>query len=68
VGALGLTLHFIIEARSNGWTSSSTAITVAVGVALAIAFVVWESSTPHPMLPLAFFRTGRSPVVQPRSA
>lgn len=56
VGALGLTLYGIIEAPSNGLTAASTVVAVGVGVALAIAFVVWESSTPHPMLPLEFFR------------
>ncbi|MET1062118.1 MAG: MFS transporter, partial [Aeromicrobium sp.] len=35
-----------------GWTDSSTLTFLGVAVVLLIAFVVWESRTKHPLLPL----------------
>jgi len=55
VVGLGLLLWAIIEAPTEGWSSSEV---VAVGVTSAVvlgAFVVWEGRSSHPMLPLGFF-------------
>ncbi len=59
IAGLGLLLWAIIEAPSHGWTSG---LVVGVGLAaffLLGAFVAWEGHSPHPMLPLEFFRERR---------
>jgi EmrB/QacA subfamily drug resistance transporter len=57
----GLTalLYAIIEAPSKGWGSPETLGLGAVGLALLLGFVVWESRTDHPMLEIDFFRKPR---------
>ncbi len=56
---LGALLYAIIEAPINGWTSVAT-ITGFLAFAVAIgAFIVWESRSDHPMLPLEFFKNRR---------
>ena len=54
-GGLGLTWG-LIRAATVGWGSAEFVTSVAAGVVLLGAFVVWEQRTPSPMLPLRFFR------------
>jgi EmrB/QacA subfamily drug resistance transporter len=54
-GLLGL-VYGLIRAQSLGWTSSEVVTTLAVGVALLVAFVLWELRAAHPMLPMGFFK------------
>jgi EmrB/QacA subfamily drug resistance transporter len=49
----------IIEAPSEGWTSSTTVTAFAIGAVLMIAFVVRELTTEHPMLDMRFFKSRR---------
>jgi EmrB/QacA subfamily drug resistance transporter len=45
----------IIAAPQRGWGSVWTGGALAAGVALLVAFVIWEMRSPHPMLPLRIF-------------
>ncbi len=57
-GLVGLTAG-IIDAPSHGW-GSPTVVGALVGGALAlVAFVILEERTPHPLLPLAIFRSSQ---------
>jgi EmrB/QacA subfamily drug resistance transporter len=56
-GALMLGVYTILEAGRHGWTSLHTLGFGAAAVALLAGFVSRESSTPHPLVPLAIFRS-----------
>lgn len=56
---LALVLYAIIEAPVKGWMSSATIGVGTVGLAVCIAFVVWESKSTHPMLDISFFKKAR---------
>jgi EmrB/QacA subfamily drug resistance transporter len=47
----------VINGNDLGWDSPQVVGTIAAGVVLLIAFVVWEARIEHPMLPLSFFRS-----------
>jgi EmrB/QacA subfamily drug resistance transporter len=46
----------IVRAGSLGWTSPQIVGSLVAGSLLTAAFVAWELRTPHPMLPMSFFR------------
>ena len=46
----------LIRAGDEGWTSAPALATVAAGIALIAAFVVWEVRATEPMLPMHLFR------------
>lgn len=56
--ALGLAgpVLALTEQPSRGWGSPLVAIPLIAGVALLVAFVLWERRTPAPLLPLSMFR------------
>jgi EmrB/QacA subfamily drug resistance transporter len=54
-GLLGV-VYGLIRAQSLGWTSTEVVASLAAGVALVTAFVLWELRAKHPMLPMGFFR------------
>ena len=54
--ALFSLVYGIIEAGRLGWTESPVIIWLAVGVILAVLFVIWELRSDHPMLPMRFFK------------
>jgi EmrB/QacA subfamily drug resistance transporter len=56
---LGAALFGIIEGPARGWTDPFTMVGFGVGLVALVAFVVWELRTPHPMLPITFFRDPR---------
>ena len=56
---LALLLFAIIEAPHNGWTSSKTLGYGGVGIALLVAFGIWEAKSDHPMLDVTFFKKAR---------
>lgn len=56
---LAILLYAIIEAPSEGWTSTSTLGLGALGLAICILFVVWEAKSTHPMLDVSFFKKAR---------
>jgi len=52
-GLVGLVYGFTEAAKPDvGWTAASTLALLVGSVALLVAFVVWESRTSHPLLPL----------------
>ena len=55
IGALSSILYAIIEAPNVGWTSTETLGVGALGLALTFAFIKWERTTEHPMLPINLF-------------
>ena len=55
IGALLSILYAIIEAPNVGWTSTETLGIGALGVLLTLAFIKWERTTEHPMLPISLF-------------
>lgn len=55
LGVLGL-VYGIVRGNEAGWTSSEVLASLAAGAVLLVAFIVWESRTASPVLPLALFR------------
>ena len=54
-GLLGV-IFGIVRSQALGWTSTTVVVSIAAGLALLAAFVVWELRTPEPMLPMRFFK------------
>ena len=52
--ALGL-VWGLVRGNSAGWGSVEVIATLAVGVVLTVAFVIWERRTAEPMLPMRLF-------------
>jgi EmrB/QacA subfamily drug resistance transporter len=55
-GGLVLLVYGIVSTYGNGWTSARTLGTFAAALVLLAFFVVWESRTAAPLLPLRLFR------------
>jgi EmrB/QacA subfamily drug resistance transporter len=55
-GLLGL-VWAVIHGNDQGWTDPQIVAAFAVGAALLVAFVLWESRAAAPMLPLHMFRS-----------
>jgi EmrB/QacA subfamily drug resistance transporter len=55
-GALGVTWG-LVRAGTVGWTSGEVVGSLAVGITLVGAFIVWERRAEHPMIPPALFRS-----------
>jgi hypothetical protein len=55
LGLAGFTFG-LIEQPLRGWGDPVVAGTLVGGALLFVAFLVWESRTSHPMLPLALFK------------
>ena len=55
-GGLGLTVLGLQQSSAWGWSSVGTWLAIVAGVALMVAFVMWELRTPEPLLRLAAFR------------
>jgi EmrB/QacA subfamily drug resistance transporter len=55
LGLAGMTFG-LIEQPLRGWSDPVVAVPLIGGALLFIGFLVWESRTSHPMLPLALFR------------
>ncbi len=53
---LGGPVFALIEQPRLGWSSPAVIVPLVAGVAFFIAFLVWESRTDDPMLPLGLFR------------
>jgi len=59
IAGLGLVLWSLIEAPVRGWSSPRVIAAGLGGLAVLVAFVVWERASSHPMLNIAFFRRRR---------
>jgi EmrB/QacA subfamily drug resistance transporter len=55
LGVLGL-VYGIVRGNDAGWDSFEVVGALAAGAALLVAFIVWESRTATPLLPLRLFR------------
>src|SRR3954467_5673651 len=53
---LGGPVYALIEAPARGWTDPLILFTLIGGIALLVAFVVYERDASHPMLSLELFR------------
>lgn len=53
-GAFGVVFG-LVRAQSLGWTSPTILASLAAGLALLAAFVLWERRAAEPMLPMSFF-------------
>jgi EmrB/QacA subfamily drug resistance transporter len=53
----------VVHASDSGWTSPSVALSLAGGVALVGAFLLWERRAKAPLLPLRLFRSRAFSVV-----
>jgi EmrB/QacA subfamily drug resistance transporter len=53
-GLFGL-VYGLVRSQSQGWGSPEIVISLALGVLLVIAFIVYELRTEEPMLPMRFF-------------
>lgn len=47
----------LVRGNSAGWGSFEIVVTLVGGALLGVAFVIWESRTDAPMLPMRFFRS-----------
>jgi EmrB/QacA subfamily drug resistance transporter len=54
-GLLGI-VWGVVRGNGSGWTSSEILAALAGGGVLLVAFIIWESRTSMPMLPLRLFR------------
>jgi EmrB/QacA subfamily drug resistance transporter len=55
VGVLGL-VYGIVRGNDAGWDSLEVVGSLVLGAALVAAFIIWESRTSAPLLPLRLFR------------
>jgi EmrB/QacA subfamily drug resistance transporter len=55
LGALGV-VWGLVRGNAAGWGSAEVVGTLVLGVALVVAFVLWERRSSAPMLPMRFFR------------
>src|SRR6185436_17113479 len=56
--ALGAIVWALLEApRMGGLSAPGSLVPLLLGVALLVAFVVFEGRTPRPMVPLSLFRS-----------
>jgi EmrB/QacA subfamily drug resistance transporter len=54
-GLLGI-VWGLIHGQGDGWTSPRIVASLTIGALLTAGFVVWETRTKQPMLPMRFFR------------
>jgi EmrB/QacA subfamily drug resistance transporter len=54
--ALGL-VWALVRAAGVGWSATEVVGGLAVGALLLVVFLGWERHAPHPMVPVAFFRS-----------
>src|SRR5580692_5997903 len=55
-GALAALMFAIIDAETAGFGATEVIVLFCVAAVLAVAFVLWERRTAHPLLDLRFFR------------
>ena len=59
IAAISALIFTIIEAPEWGWSSAETFVGFVISAALIAAFVRWELSLEHPMLPVRIFQNLR---------
>jgi EmrB/QacA subfamily drug resistance transporter len=53
---MSILVYGLTKASTDGWTSATTLLTLAIAAAFLVAFVVIEHSSSHPLLPFRIFR------------
>jgi len=56
VGVTSILLAIAVYGPEYGWVDSRTLIYLAVGLVLAVAFVIWEEKATEPILPMRLFK------------
>jgi EmrB/QacA subfamily drug resistance transporter len=56
LGLLGIVLG-VVRGNDHGWTSMTVLPPMVAGALLIVAFGIWETRAPEPMLPLRLFRS-----------
>jgi EmrB/QacA subfamily drug resistance transporter len=52
---LAATVYALIESGQHGWSDPRIVASLVVGVVALLAFVAWQRSAPHPLVPLGLF-------------
>jgi EmrB/QacA subfamily drug resistance transporter len=55
-GGIGVLIWGLVQGGQMGWGSSQNLVGLILGITMIIGFIVWESRTPEPMIPLGLFR------------
>ncbi|MGY2873129.1 EmrB/QacA subfamily drug resistance transporter [Marmoricola sp. URHA0025 HA25] len=55
---IGSLVWGLVQGPDAGWSAARTVVALAAGVVLLVGFLVWESRTSTPMVPLALFGHG----------
>ena len=56
IASISLLVYAIIQAPDRGWTSTTSVVRLAIGVAIAVVFIAWELHGDDPMLDMRLFR------------
>jgi len=56
IGVTSILLAIAVYGPEYGWVDSRTLIYLAVGIILAVAFVIWEEKAKEPILPMRLFK------------
>ncbi|MGC0414739.1 MFS transporter [Embleya sp. AB8] len=56
-GGLGAAVYAVVRAPETGWGSAETLLVLAAGVGLIVLFLVLQSKTAQPLMPLRILRT-----------
>ena len=56
IASISSLVYAIIQAPERGWTSTSSLVNFAVGIAIGIGFIAWELHRDEPMLDISLFR------------
>jgi EmrB/QacA subfamily drug resistance transporter len=56
LGLLGIVFG-VVRGNDHGWTSLTVLPPMVAGALLVVAFAIWETRAPEPMLPLQLFRS-----------
>ncbi|RMI45877.1 MFS transporter [Streptomyces triticirhizae] len=65
-GLFGVVLS-LVRGHEHGWSSGPVVAGFVLGGLLLVSFVAWELRTPHPMLPMRFFRSRTFSVINAAS-
>jgi EmrB/QacA subfamily drug resistance transporter len=56
ISGLFALVYGIIKAGEISWTEGSVVISLSIGMVILGMFILWETHTDHPMLPMRFFK------------
>jgi len=56
IGVTSILLAIAVYGPEYGWVDSRTLIYLAIGLVLAVAFIIWEEKATEPILPMRLFK------------